>query len=124
MHLNVIYSRKEILVSSIIPKNELENVDFCPSLLGQKLFVRFLEELKKSKSSFEINWPLDNWIHRYLGNFFEFCLQNHTDRTTIFRLFKTRNHPQNLTRTQQYRQMSPHSLRPSVHDEDGAPRRT
>ena len=29
------------------PKNELENVNFCPSLLGQKCFVRFLGELKK-----------------------------------------------------------------------------
>ena len=29
------------------PKNELENVNFCPSLLGQKFFVCFLGELKK-----------------------------------------------------------------------------
>ena len=40
------------------PKNELENVNFCPSLLGQKFFVRFLGELKKTKSPFETNWPL------------------------------------------------------------------
>ena len=39
-------------------KNELENVNFCPSLLGQKFFVRFLGELNKPKSPFEINWPL------------------------------------------------------------------
>ena len=39
-------------------KNELENVIFCPSLLGQKFFVHFLEELKKPKFPFEINWPL------------------------------------------------------------------
>ena len=45
-------------MSSILPKNELENVNFCPSLLGQKFFVRFLGELKKPKSPFEINWPL------------------------------------------------------------------
>jgi hypothetical protein len=36
-------------VSSILPKNELENVNFFPSLLGQKFFVRFLGELKKPK---------------------------------------------------------------------------
>ena len=30
------------------------------SLLGQKFSVRFLGELKKSKSPFEINWPLEN----------------------------------------------------------------
>jgi hypothetical protein len=46
------------LVSSILPKNELENSIFCPSLLRQKFFVRFLEELKIPKSPFEINWPL------------------------------------------------------------------
>jgi hypothetical protein len=38
---------KEILVSLILPKNELENVNLCPSLLGQKFFVCFLGELKK-----------------------------------------------------------------------------
>ena len=37
------------------PKNQLENVNFCPSQLGQKFFVRFLGELKKPKSPFEIN---------------------------------------------------------------------
>jgi hypothetical protein len=37
---------KCFLVSSILPKNELENLNLCPSLLGQKFFVRFLEELK------------------------------------------------------------------------------
>ena len=45
-------------MSSILPKNELESVNFCPSLLGQKFFLRFLGELKKPKSRFEINWPL------------------------------------------------------------------
>jgi hypothetical protein len=44
-----------LLVSSILPKNELENVNFCPCLLGQNFFVRFLGELKKPKSPFEIN---------------------------------------------------------------------
>ena len=28
-------------MSSILQKNELENVDFCRSLLGQNFFVRF-----------------------------------------------------------------------------------
>jgi hypothetical protein len=42
-------------VSTILPKNELENFSFCPSLLGQKFFIHFLEELKKTKSPFEIN---------------------------------------------------------------------
>ena len=46
-----------MLVSSILPKNELENLNFCPSLLGQTFFVRFFEELKMPKSPFEINWP-------------------------------------------------------------------
>ena len=40
---------------SILPKNELENVNFCPSLLGKKCFFHFLGELKKPKSPFEIN---------------------------------------------------------------------
>ena len=44
-------SRKEILVSSIHPQNALENVNLCSSLLGQKFFVRFLEELKKNKKT-------------------------------------------------------------------------
>ena len=46
---------KVFLVSSILPKNELKNSNFCPSLLGQKFFVRFLEELKNPKFPFEIN---------------------------------------------------------------------
>ena len=33
-------------------KNELENFDFCPSLLGQKFFVHFLEELKTPRKLF------------------------------------------------------------------------
>ena len=36
-------------------KNELKNVNFCPSLVGQKFFIRFLGELKKLKSPFKIN---------------------------------------------------------------------
>ena len=43
----IINNCQEILVSSILPKNEPENVNFCPSLLEQKLFVHFLGELKK-----------------------------------------------------------------------------
>jgi hypothetical protein len=39
----------------ILPKNQLENFNFCPSLLEQKFFVRFLEESKKPTSPFEIN---------------------------------------------------------------------
>ena len=34
-------------MSSILPKNELENVNFGPSQLRQNFFVRFLGELKK-----------------------------------------------------------------------------
>ena len=33
--------------SSILPKNELENVNFCPQLLGQIFFVCLMGELKK-----------------------------------------------------------------------------
>ena len=41
---------------SIFPqKNELENSNFCLSQLGQKIFVRFLGELKNPKCLFEIN---------------------------------------------------------------------
>ena len=38
------------------------NVNLCPSLLGQKFFVHFLEEMKKPKSPFKINWPLASHI--------------------------------------------------------------
>ena len=38
---------------------------FCPSLLGQKLFVCFLGELKKPKCPFKINWPLTcSWYQK------------------------------------------------------------
>ena len=40
-------------MSSILPKNELDFFNFCPSLLAS-----FLKELKKTQSLFEINWPL------------------------------------------------------------------
>ena len=40
------------MVSPILPKNELENSNFCPSLLGQNFFVSFLGEWKKDKMSF------------------------------------------------------------------------
>ena len=40
-----------------VPKNELENVNFCPNPRGQKVFIRFLGELKPN-SPFEINLPL------------------------------------------------------------------
>ena len=36
-------------------KKELENLNFCPNLLGQKFFHHFLEELKTQKSPLEIN---------------------------------------------------------------------
>ena len=52
-------------MSSILPENELENFNFCPSLVGQKFFVRFLEELKKTKSPFEINSHLGSEIGRF-----------------------------------------------------------
>ena len=66
--LKVSWSRKEILVSSILPKNELENVNFCPSLLRQKFFVHFLGELKKTKNPLEINrswaWIVKRFNHQ------------------------------------------------------------
>ena len=44
-------------------KTNPENVNFCPSLLGQKFILRFGGELKKPKSPFEVNWPLPiSWI--------------------------------------------------------------
>ena len=44
------------LVSSILPKNELKNFNFCPSLLRQKFFDHFWKNWKKSRNPFEINW--------------------------------------------------------------------
>ena len=40
---------------NFLPKNKLDFSNFCLSLLGQKFFVHFLEELKKPESPFEIN---------------------------------------------------------------------
>ena len=40
-------------MSSILLKNELENSNFSSSLLGQKFFVRFLEELNTQKRPLE-----------------------------------------------------------------------
>ena len=54
-------------MSAILPKNELENVNRCPNLLGQKFFVLFLGKLEKTKRPFEINWPLADNIHHYEG---------------------------------------------------------
>ena len=44
------------IVWSVIFQNSttFENYDFCPSLLGQKIFVHFFGELKKTKSPFNI----------------------------------------------------------------------
>ena len=36
-------------MSSILSKNELENFNFCPSLLGQNFFARFLEKFTNQK---------------------------------------------------------------------------
>ena len=56
--MNFLYYRsvnsKCLLGVSNSPKKELQNSNFCPSLLGQKFFVRFLEEFKTPKSPFEI----------------------------------------------------------------------
>ena len=35
-----------------LSKNELENFNFCPSLLRQKFFVLFLWRIEKNKKSF------------------------------------------------------------------------
>jgi hypothetical protein len=40
-------------VSPILPKDELENVKFCPSLLGQKIFVRFWGKIEKKQKAFQ-----------------------------------------------------------------------
>ena len=52
-----IYIFKGQLISkgnlSVFQKNER---NFCPSLLGQKFFVRFFGELKKQRSPFEKSW--------------------------------------------------------------------
>ena len=58
-------------MSSILPKNELENVHFFPSLQGQKFFVHFFGELKKPKIFFEINRPLV--IGEQIAFVFMFC---------------------------------------------------
>ena len=54
-HTKSQFISKENFGVSNSSKNEPENLNFCPSLLGQKFFVRFLEELKKPKSPFKIN---------------------------------------------------------------------
>ena len=58
-------------MSSILPKNELENVNFCPSLLGKKFFVRFLGELKKQKALLKLTdlnrLPIEDSCHLFLG---------------------------------------------------------
>ena len=46
--------QKDILVSSILPKNERENFNFCPSLLGQKFIVRskYQKDISKLTATF------------------------------------------------------------------------
>ena len=39
--LKVSWFQRDILLPSIVPKNELENVNFCASILEQKFFVHF-----------------------------------------------------------------------------------
>ena len=63
---------KEILLSTILPKNELDIVNFYPSLLEQNFFVRFLGELKKPKSPFEINLPLEKYATKKLSYIIKF----------------------------------------------------
>ena len=41
-----------MLVSSILPKNVLEDSNFCPSLLGQKFFVCFFGRFENVTTSF------------------------------------------------------------------------
>ena len=41
-------SKRPFVVSNSC--NELENSNFCPSLLGQKSFVRFFERIKKTQT--------------------------------------------------------------------------
>ena len=57
-------------MSSVLPKNNFGNSNFCPSLLEQKFFLCFLEELKKqTKCPFKINFPknghMEHTIHNY-----------------------------------------------------------
>ena len=44
-------------------KEKLENVNFCPSLLGKKFFVRFLGELKTKQKDLSklTDTTLSNW---------------------------------------------------------------
>ena len=48
-------SKENFGASSILPKDEHINVNFCPSLLGQKVFISIFGVLKKPKSPIEIN---------------------------------------------------------------------
>ena len=54
----------EILVSSILPKNELENVNFCPSLLEQNFFHWFFGRIETQNRHYKVNWPLF-WVILY-----------------------------------------------------------
>ena len=49
--VKVSLSRKEILLSSILPKNKLEIVHFCPSLLGQEFFACFFGRIEKNQKA-------------------------------------------------------------------------
>ena len=51
-------SQKQIMVSSILPKNEQNSISCVkkmPRIVG---FIRFLEELRRPKIAFEIYRPL------------------------------------------------------------------
>ena len=59
--VKVSWFQKDFLISSIIPINEQKNSTwgiYLSHTSGRIVFVRFMEDLRKPKSPFEINWPL------------------------------------------------------------------
>ena len=53
-------SQKEVLVSSILPKNELEKVNFALAYCtGGEIFRSFFGTIEKTNSPSKINRPLD-----------------------------------------------------------------
>ena len=70
--IKVVLLRSVNLVSTILLKNELENSNFCLSLLEQKFFHSFfgINEENKHKKPFETNLPLviKKATNKYLVN--------------------------------------------------------
>ena len=80
--LKVGKSRKQFMVLSILPKNERNSLSWASSLLRIVSSVRFLGELRRPKTAFDIYWPLQ-WpksIFSKIGEIFLTTLAVQTDK--------------------------------------------